>query len=161
MNAEHLDNDLDKALEYWRQAGELDPRFAMVHMMMAHAIFQLGDMESASEAIRKALQHDYRLTEDTRFVAKAMNYAMRNEPDKALKLYEMWVETKKLIVFVTHDVGEAVELSNRILVFARGGHLEDDIPIELEFPRDPADEAVAVTKAHVLRKFEELDLVAS
>ena len=73
----------------------------------------------------------------------------------------MWDETKKMVVFVTHDVGEAVELSNRILVFAKGGRLEDDIQIDLPFPRDPADDEVAVAKAHVLRKFEELDLLAS
>ena len=73
----------------------------------------------------------------------------------------MWKETKKTVLFVTHDVGEAVELSNRILVFAKGGKLEDDIQIDLPFPRDGADEQVAVAKAHVLKKFEDLDLLAT
>jgi len=77
------------------------------------------------------------------------------------ELHEMWKETKKTVLFVTHDVGEAVELSNRILVFAKGGKLEDDINIDLPYPRDGADEAVAVAKAHVLKKFEDLDLVAT
>jgi NitT/TauT family transport system ATP-binding protein len=77
------------------------------------------------------------------------------------ELHEMWAQTKKTVLFVTHDVGEAVELSNRILVFAKGGKLEDDLQIDLPFPRDPADEEVAVAKAQVLRKFEELDLIAS
>jgi NitT/TauT family transport system ATP-binding protein len=77
------------------------------------------------------------------------------------ELHEMWKQTKKTVLFVTHDVGEAVELSNRILVFAKGGKLEDDITVDLPFPRDPADEEVAVAKAHVLRKFEELDLLAT
>jgi len=77
------------------------------------------------------------------------------------ELHEMWKATGKTIVFVTHDVGEAVELSNRILVFSKGGQLEDDIKIDLPFPRDAADEDVAVAKAQVLRKFEELDLVAT
>jgi NitT/TauT family transport system ATP-binding protein len=77
------------------------------------------------------------------------------------ELHEMWRQTRKTVLFVTHDVGEAVELSNRILVFAKGGRLEDDLQIDLPFPRDPADEDVAVAKAQVLRKFEELDLVAS
>jgi NitT/TauT family transport system ATP-binding protein len=54
-----------------------------------------------------------------------------------------------------------VELSNRILVFAKGGKLEDDITVDLPFPRDAADDDVAVAKAHVLRKFEELDLLAT
>ena len=77
------------------------------------------------------------------------------------ELHEMWKQTKKTVLFVTHDVGEAVELSNRILVFGKGGHLRDDLQIDLPFPRDPADDAVAVAKAQVLRKFEELDLIAT
>jgi NitT/TauT family transport system ATP-binding protein len=77
------------------------------------------------------------------------------------ELHDMWRETRKTVLFVTHDVGEAVELSNRILVFAKGGRLEDDIEVELPFPRDASDEAVAVAKAQVLKKFEELDLVAT
>jgi NitT/TauT family transport system ATP-binding protein len=77
------------------------------------------------------------------------------------ELHSMWKQTRKTVLFVTHDVGEAVELSNRIVIFAQGGRLEDDFPIELPFPRDPADEEVAVAKAKILRKFEELDLVAT
>ncbi len=77
------------------------------------------------------------------------------------ELHSMWSETGKTIVFVTHDVGEAVELSNRILVFAKGGRLEDDITVDLPFPRDPSDQDVAIAKANVLRKFEEFDLLAT
>lgn len=77
------------------------------------------------------------------------------------ELHAMWEEAKKAVLFVTHDVGEAVELSNRIIVFAKGGHLVDDITIDLPFPRDAADDAVAVAKAQVLRKFEDLDLLAT
>lgn len=77
------------------------------------------------------------------------------------ELHRIWVETGKTVLFVTHDVGEAVELSNRILIFAKGGRLEDDITVDLPFPRDPSDEAVAVQKARVLKKFEDLDLVAT
>src|SRR5665811_4336 len=66
------------------------------------------------------------------------------------ELHEMWKATNKTIIFVTHDVGEAVELSNRILVFAKGGQLKDDISVDLPFPRDPADEQVAIAKAAVL-----------
>ena len=77
------------------------------------------------------------------------------------ELHEMWKATNKTIIFVTHDVGEAVELSNRILVFAQGGVLKDDINVDLPFPRDPSDERVAIAKANVLKKFEDLDLVAT
>ncbi|MGH9245850.1 MAG: ABC transporter ATP-binding protein [Acidimicrobiales bacterium] len=77
------------------------------------------------------------------------------------ELHSMWAETRKTVVFVTHDVGEAVELSNRVLVFAKGGQLKDDIDIDLPFPRDVADDHVALAKASIFRKFEELDLLVS
>ncbi|HZD17825.1 MAG TPA: ABC transporter ATP-binding protein [Actinomycetota bacterium] len=77
------------------------------------------------------------------------------------ELHQMWVATQKTVIFVTHDVGEAVELSNRVVMFGKGGALKDDITIDLSFPRDPADEQVAVSKARILRRFEDLELVAS
>jgi NitT/TauT family transport system ATP-binding protein len=77
------------------------------------------------------------------------------------ELHTMWAQTKKTVVFVTHDMGEAVELSNRVVVFAAGGHLEDDIEIDLPFPRDAADPEVALAKASIFRRFEELDLLSS
>jgi NitT/TauT family transport system ATP-binding protein len=77
------------------------------------------------------------------------------------QLHDMWKATGKTILFVTHDVGEAVELSNRIIVFAKGGKIKEDLQIDLPFPRDAADENVAITKAHVLQKFEELELIAT
>jgi NitT/TauT family transport system ATP-binding protein len=73
----------------------------------------------------------------------------------------LWDKTGKTVLFVTHDVSEAVELSSRILLFAKGGHLQDDIPVDLPFPRDPASDEVALAKAELLRKFESLDLVAT
>jgi NitT/TauT family transport system ATP-binding protein len=72
----------------------------------------------------------------------------------------MWQATKKTVVFVTHDVGEAVELSNRILVFAKGGKMADDIDMKLPFPRDVADPDVALAKAEVFRTFESLGALA-
>ncbi len=77
------------------------------------------------------------------------------------ELHHIWMETKKTVLFVTHDVGEAVELSTRMVIFGKGGRPREDLKIDLPFPRDPSDDAVALTKANVLRKFEELDLVAS
>jgi NitT/TauT family transport system ATP-binding protein len=77
------------------------------------------------------------------------------------ELNKIWAATKKLVLFVTHDVGEAVELSGRIVILGRGGQLRDQIEVELPYPRDPADADVALMKADVMRRFEELDLVAT
>jgi NitT/TauT family transport system ATP-binding protein len=76
------------------------------------------------------------------------------------ELQSMWQETKKTVVFVTHDVGEAVELSNRILVFAKGGRMADDIDMPLPFPRDVSDPDVAVAKANVFKTFENIGALA-
>ncbi|MFC4008504.1 ABC transporter ATP-binding protein [Nonomuraea purpurea] len=76
------------------------------------------------------------------------------------ELHTMWQETGKTVVFVTHDVAEAVELSNRILVFAKGGRLAEDVPVGLPFPREAADSEVALTKAEVFRTFERIGALA-
>lgn len=76
------------------------------------------------------------------------------------ELQNMWVETRKTVVFVTHDVGEAVELSNRILVFAKGGRMADDVDVPLPFPRDLSDPEVALAKADVFRTFENIGALA-
>jgi NitT/TauT family transport system ATP-binding protein len=76
------------------------------------------------------------------------------------ELQNMWQQTKKTVIFVTHDVGEAVELSNRILVFAKGGRMADDLPMELPFPRDVSDPDVALAKASVFKTFENLGALA-
>jgi NitT/TauT family transport system ATP-binding protein len=77
------------------------------------------------------------------------------------ELHDIWMETQKTVLFVTHDVGEAVELSTRILLFARGGHLQEDMKVDLPFPRDPTSDTVALYKADIMRKFETLNVPAS
>jgi NitT/TauT family transport system ATP-binding protein len=72
------------------------------------------------------------------------------------ELHGMWQRTHKTVVFVTHDVSEAVELSNRIIVLRKGGTLADDITIDLPFPRDDADPEFALYRASVLSRFDEI-----
>ena len=51
---------------------------------------------------------------------------------------KVWEGTGKTVVFVTHDVAEAIALGDRVLVFsASPGHIKADIPIELPRPRQP------------------------
>lgn len=77
------------------------------------------------------------------------------------ELHSIWMATRKTVLFVTHDVFEAVELSDRIIILARGGILRRDLNIDLPYPRDASDDQVALMKSEVLRQFEELNLVAS
>jgi NitT/TauT family transport system ATP-binding protein len=51
---------------------------------------------------------------------------------------ELWQELKLTVLFVTHDVDEAVFVSSRVLALAgRPARVDIDRPIELPYPRDP------------------------
>ena len=55
------------------------------------------------------------------------------------EMMRIWQETKKTVVLITHQIDEAVFLSDRVLVFtARPGRLKDEIIVDLPRPRDLA-----------------------
>jgi NitT/TauT family transport system ATP-binding protein len=52
------------------------------------------------------------------------------------QLQELWIESRKTILFVTHSVGEAVRLADRIIVLhAHPGRIRREIRIDLPHPR--------------------------
>jgi NitT/TauT family transport system ATP-binding protein len=52
-------------------------------------------------------------------------------------LQVLWMQQKPTVVFVTHSIEEAVQLSNRVAVITpRPGRLDRVLSIELPFPRD-------------------------
>ena len=67
-------------------------------------------------------------------------------------LERIWLETRRTVMFVTHDVTEAVQLSDRIVVLAPGGQVHEIIDVDLPRPRRASDPAVAVMQAEVLRR---------
>ena len=67
-------------------------------------------------------------------------------------LQQVWMETKKTVVFVTHDVRESLVLGDRVLVMAaRPGRILKDLEVRLPRPRDPDDEALV----HMSRQIRE------
>ena len=53
------------------------------------------------------------------------------------ELMRIWRETRKTTILVTHQIDEAVYLSDRVFVFtARPGRLKEEIKIELPRPRE-------------------------
>jgi NitT/TauT family transport system ATP-binding protein len=72
------------------------------------------------------------------------------------QLQEIWNETRKMILFVTHDVREAVELSSRVIMMAPGGRIFADIDIDLPYPRRASDRSVAMLQAEILGRFDEM-----
>jgi NitT/TauT family transport system ATP-binding protein len=56
------------------------------------------------------------------------------------ELMDLWRETRKTILFVTHDVDEAVYLADRVLVMTpRPGRIVLDVSVDLPRPRDITD----------------------
>jgi len=54
---------------------------------------------------------------------------------------KIWKTTNKTIVFVTHNVSEAISLGDRVILFtARPGCIKAEFKIEIKRPRDPASE---------------------
>lgn len=69
-------------------------------------------------------------------------------------LLDLWDDFQKTVVFVTHDIDEAIYLSDRVIVMSpRPGRIIADLPIELDRPRKPSvvtsSEFIA-TKAEIL-----------
>lgn len=65
----------------------------------------------------------------------ALDFHMRQ--DIQLELESLWLKTKKTVVMVTHDIDEAISLSDRVVVMSRnGGEILEDLKIDLPRSRD-------------------------
>ncbi len=53
-------------------------------------------------------------------------------------LADVWRETRKTVIYVTHNVAEAVYLADRVVVMSpHPGRVKVEVPIDLPRPRDP------------------------
>jgi NitT/TauT family transport system ATP-binding protein len=67
------------------------------------------------------------------------------------ELLNLWAQDRKSVVFVTHDLEEAISLSDRVLVMSAGpaGRMIGEFPIDLPRPRD-------VSEIRLTQRFVEL-----
>jgi NitT/TauT family transport system ATP-binding protein len=79
-----------------------------------------------------------------------------------LELQKIWWETKKTIVFVTHNVEEAVLLADRVIVMsANPGRIKREFHIQLARPRRTENIDLAYITAEIMKDLkEEVEKVA-
>jgi NitT/TauT family transport system ATP-binding protein len=64
---------------------------------------------------------------------------------------DVWQETKKTVVYVTHNVAEAVYLGDRVVVLdAHPGRVKAEITLDLPRPRDPLSAAFVDAQRAIL-----------
>lgn len=99
-----------------------------------HFPIQLSGGMKQRVAIARALANDPKiLLMDEPF--GALDAQTRNIMQEVL--LKAWEESKKTILFITHDVDESIFLADSVYVMtARPGRLKKRIPINLERPRD-------------------------
>ena len=86
----------------------------------------------------------------------ALDAQTRNKMQR--ELLNIWQETKKTILFVTHSVDEAVYLSDKIVVLTpRPGTVHEIDDIDLPRPRDRTSVEFAQIRKNILHVIEDLE----
>jgi ABC-type nitrate/sulfonate/bicarbonate transport system ATPase subunit len=71
------------------------------------------------------------------------------------ELLRIWRQTGATVVLVTHNIEEAVYLSDQVVILDRNpGRLEQIVPIDLSRPRRHADTRLAELKSQILSYFD-------
>ncbi|MGS1096991.1 ABC transporter ATP-binding protein (plasmid) [Aquamicrobium terrae] len=71
------------------------------------------------------------------------------------ELLRIWKTEKVTMLLVTHDVEEAIYLSDRIIVMhSRPGRIASDIKVDLPWPRDRASHQFADVRREILRSMD-------
>ena len=86
-------NDWEKAADYFEQAVEDDPMFTYAWFELANVYISLNQGENAEQAIRVAMQHDYKLSEKDKFEVKYVYYFLfKQDQDMVFTLAKRRVE---------------------------------------------------------------------
>jgi len=103
-------------------------------------------------------------------IARALAYSpavlLMDEPFAALDaltreemqrlLADVWRETRKTVIYVTHNVAEAVFLADRVVVMTpHPGTVKAEVPIRLSRPRDPLSVEFLAYQKELLRHLTE------
>ncbi|CAH1221927.1 Aliphatic sulfonates import ATP-binding protein SsuB [Paenibacillus auburnensis] len=73
-------------------------------------------------------------------------------------LLDIWRRNKTTMIFVTHDIDEAVFLGNRVVILEpRPGKIRKIVPVDLPYPRKKTTNSFQEMRLRVLNYFEKVD----
>ena len=72
------------------------------------------------------------------------------------ELQHIWAQTGKTILFITHNIREALTLSDRVLLMStRPGAVKQEYEVQAARPRDPSDSVIVDLEKQVMTELEE------
>jgi NitT/TauT family transport system ATP-binding protein len=112
------------------------PRLGLADFARAYPGELSGGMAQRAALGRVLIQHPDVLLLDEPF--GALDALTREK--LSLDLMRVWAQERQTVVMVTHDINEAVLMSDRVLVLSRRpGQIVDDVRVLLPHPRSLAD----------------------
>jgi NitT/TauT family transport system ATP-binding protein len=139
---------------------------ALRYLKIVHLTkFQDSYIHELSGGMRQRVALARALTMDSEVLLMDEPFAALDSQTKSIlqqELQQIWWETKKTIIFVTHDVEEAVLLADRVIVMsANPGKVKKDFQVQLARPRKLESMDVAYVAADIRKELkEEVEKVA-
>lgn len=139
---------------------------AAKYLKMVHLTrFQNCFIHELSGGMRQRVALARALTLDSEILLMDEPFAALDSQTKSIlqvELQQIWLETKKNIIFVTHNVEEAVLLADRVIVMAANpGVIKKEFHIQLARPRQPENVDLAYLAADIMKELkEEVEKVA-
>lgn len=133
------------------RARELLPLFGLQGFADAYPASLSGGMRQRAALLRTVLMDREVILLDEPF--GALDALTRREMQRWL--LGVWAEFKPTILFITHDVREAVMLADRVLVMTpRPGRVRADFQIDLPRPRRESDESFIRSQSLLYQSLE-------
>jgi NitT/TauT family transport system ATP-binding protein len=139
---------------------------ALKYLKMVHLTkFQNSFVHELSGGMKQRVALARALTLDSEVLLMDEPFAALDSQTKnilQLELQHIWWETKKTVVFVTHNVEEAVLLADRVIVMsANPGAVKKSFPIQLARPRQLESVDLTYVVADIMKELkEEVEKVA-
>lgn len=157
-------------VEFGMKMAGVEPKMrrerALKYLKMVHLTkFQHAFIHELSGGMRQRVALARALTFDSEILLMDEPFAALDSQTKMLlqiELQQIWLKTKKTILFVTHNVEEAAILADRVVVMsANPGGIKKEFQIQVARPRQPGDVDLAYLMNNIMQELKtEVEKVA-